>query len=62
MRYSALPISRMCAWMPSIPSMGGTAISRLRPRRISAFLKVHRGIPGNAARILRKKYCSSRYP
>ncbi|AAY59097.1 hypothetical protein D8O27_19865 [Burkholderia mallei] len=25
--------------MPSIPSMGGTAISRLRPRRISAFLK-----------------------
>ncbi|KOT11648.1 hypothetical protein DM47_3398 [Burkholderia mallei] len=24
--------------------------------------KVHRGIPGNAARILRKKYCSSRYP
>ncbi|KGX95330.1 response regulator [Burkholderia pseudomallei A79D] len=23
---------------------------------------VHRGIPGNAARILRKKYCSSRYP
>ncbi|KGR94738.1 hypothetical protein X946_5310 [Burkholderia sp. ABCPW 111] len=24
--------------------------------------KVHRGIPGNAARILRKKYSSSRYP
>lgn len=24
--------------------------------------KVHRGLPGNAARILRKKYSSSRYP
>ncbi|MBM5653022.1 hypothetical protein GSH05_15480 [Burkholderia pseudomallei] len=33
------------------PGMGGGGIFR-----------VHRGIPGNAARILRKKYCSSRYP
>ncbi|PRG82213.1 hypothetical protein C6T66_24205 [Burkholderia multivorans] len=26
------------------------------------FFLVHRGLPGNAARILRKKYSSSRYP
>ncbi|WP_197422774.1 hypothetical protein [Burkholderia sp. ABCPW 14] len=29
----------MCAWTPSIPSIWGTAISRLRLRRISTFSK-----------------------
>ncbi|KVG19167.1 hypothetical protein WJ28_00005 [Burkholderia thailandensis] len=34
----------------------------LQPTRAPDKKMVHRGIPGNAARILRKKYCSSRYP
>jgi transposase-like protein len=36
----------------------GKAMLELRARK----KLVHRGFPGNAARILRKKYSSSRYP
>ncbi|KVG19415.1 hypothetical protein WJ28_04360 [Burkholderia thailandensis] len=48
-----------CAFRDSLVPIGSDDVTGEAVNRKNW---VHRGIPGNAARILRKKYCSSRYP
>ncbi|AJX19904.1 glyoxalase/Bleomycin resistance /Dioxygenase superfamily protein [Burkholderia pseudomallei MSHR7498] len=50
-------------WQIEFTHQHGVTVARApTAEHLLVFYLVHRGIPGNAARILRKKYCSSRYP